>query len=144
MPRRALTERQRRVYEGGGVPEEQKAIEWLRRHRFRHIEGFDHRHAGYWDIKAERDGKRWNIEVKSSYGRGEPKVNIANLIMMIKEKGIDKVGILFMPGEGETPLLFELSNMSYAGLRASDSKGKEVERKAAKKAWETRGNSTDE
>lgn len=111
------TQKQKRVYEKGGVPEEKKAAILLRERGFHKIEYHKKRHAGYWDIKCEKEGKKWLVEVKSDYGRGEPKIKISNIIKMINTSGIDKIGLLFIPTKS-IPILFKFDKMSYAGLKA--------------------------
>ena len=124
----------KKVLKDGGVSIEKKVAAWLDDRGFRNIDFFEKRHAGYWDIKAvDRDGKKWIIEVKGGYTKYEPSVKISNLLKMIHTPRVDKIGIVFVPKNG-VPMLFELNKMSYAGLKASKTKGKKVEREAGFKA----------
>ena len=76
----------------------------------------------------------WLFEVK--YG-AEPSVTIRNLVRMYNERGAQKLGIIFVPLKGIL-LLFEMNKASYAGLKASETKGKLAERRAGLKAARTR------
>lgn len=122
-----------------GLKGEQIAERWLKTRGFSIIESHTkHPHAGPYDIKAQKSGMVWLFEVK--YGT-KPPVAIQNLVRMYNERGAQKLGILFVPLKG-IPLLFEMNKMSYAGLKASKTKGKAKERvaglKAAKKRAGTR------
>lgn len=99
---------------------------------------FNHRHADYWDIKAEKNGKKWIIDIKSDYGRGQPKVSINNILRMVRTKGFHKICLVFIPRNSDILFLFELNKMTIARLKASETKGKEIEIQAGRKAAKTR------
>lgn len=134
MKAKKYSEGVKKFLKDGGVSIEKKVVVWLRNRGFRNIDFFEKKHAGYWDIKAvDRNGKRWIIEVKGGYTKYEPSVKIDNLLKMIHTPRVDKIGLVFVPRNG-VPILFELNKMSYAGLKASKTKGKKVEREAGSKA----------
>jgi hypothetical protein len=56
---------------------------------------------------------------------------------MVNATKVQNIGLLFMPLT-DVPLFFTLSRMSYAGLEASKTKGKQVEREAGRKSWKNR------
>jgi hypothetical protein len=55
---------------------------------------------------------------------------------MLREKGFTKVGLAIVT-EKDVHLL-EYRKMSYAGFKASKTKGKKIERSAGRKSWATR------
>jgi len=128
---KVLTEAQRRAIAEGGVLSERRAKKWVKDQGFKITRFYTHKHAGCFDIEARKNCQSWMIEVKSGVS---PKVIVENLIKMTNTPNIQKIGLLFIPKSDDPPLLFSLNRMSYAGLKASKTKGKEVERKAGKKA----------
>jgi hypothetical protein len=129
------TRRQEDVYGGVGTEYEKKGVRWLKHKGFRVLKEFRGPHNDYFDALAEKDKEKWIVEIK---GGDKPSIRISNVGRMIDTKGIDRVGLLFLP-EGQVPFLFELSRRRYAGWKASETKGKVAESIAGEKSWKSRG-----
>jgi len=127
----------KKVQKFGGTDIEKRVAQWLENRGFSKIKKFEKRHAGCYDITANKGKDRWVIEVKGGYTKYNPSVSIDNLIRMTKEHGFNKIGLIFLP-RNKIPMFFELNRQSYKGLKASKTKGKKKEREARRKAWRTR------
>ncbi len=99
---------------------EKAVTRWLQRRGFEIIESFNKHHAGPYDIKARKGNNRWIIEVKSGK---RPPINIENFRKMLDEsRGYNKIGLAILR-KNQVHLL-EYNKMSYAGLKAAETKRK--------------------
>jgi hypothetical protein len=93
-----------------GLDAEMKATDWLRKKGFTRIKAHTRPNDPY-DKVAWKSGRKWIIEVKGGLRKwkaeGSPQVSIKNLVSMAQKKGVQEVGLLFMP-KREPPLLFRL------------------------------------
>jgi hypothetical protein len=129
------TEKQRNAGRAG-LRAQHKAARWLKDHGWADVR---ETHPGPYDIEGKKRGEFWLLDCKSG---DAPSVEIRNLLRMLeekrKEKRVDKVALIFVPNRPKTPpLLFTLDKMSYAGLKASITKGSKREKQAGEKAWRT-------
>jgi len=100
----------------GGKRAEELAVEWLEGRGYKDIKWHENKASNeYFDILASKDNEQWIIEVKSGK---EPSIKIENIVKMIDRPKTNKIGLIFIPNENETPIFFELNKMSHAGLKA--------------------------
>ena len=130
------TEGTEKVKKFGGLDIEKKISRWLEDRGFK-VQSYGKKHSGCWDIKASKGKDKWIIEVKGGYTKYKPPVNIEKIIKMTKQHGFNRIGLIFLP-KNNIPMFFELNKMSYAGLKASKTKGKKKEQLAGEKAWRKR------
>ena len=110
--KKPLTEKQCKVQALGKLGEK-RAKEWLEGKGFTVTNYNPKAHSGYYDIKAEKNGEKWIIEVKTGEN---PSLNIPNFLKMINEKGYHKVGLALVT-ENDVYLL-EIKKTRIAAFKA--------------------------